>query len=381
MKKVLFASTALVALTGVAAADVTISGNAEMGIRDAGGFTYGAGTAVAANTDVGFFTDIDVTFTMAGETDGGLTFGATIDLDESDDGDAFGDATQGGETIFISGAFGTLTAGDTDGALDWALQEVNFAAGSIDDAETGHTGFNGNAGLDGLYDGQIVRYDYSFGDFGIAVSAELDDTQYPSAASADIVDTDDVFGLGMTYQLDFGGAELGLGAGFQTASVNLGAGDIDLDTYGLSINSSFAGGWQAGLSYMSYENHFPFGGTAATATSAATTGLDDALGVTDTVGATTVVGGRILTNGFDTDHIGVGVGYTTGAISVGVNYGKYDHDAGPEAEGYGIAANYDLGGGAIIQLGYGHSEVSGGAFAPGINVDNDTVSFGVRMNF
>ncbi len=76
MKKVLFASTALVAFTGAAAADVTLSGRAEMGIYNP--FVAAPG----ANSGWQFFTDIDVTFTMSGETDNGLTFGASVDLDE-----------------------------------------------------------------------------------------------------------------------------------------------------------------------------------------------------------------------------------------------------------------------------------------------------------
>ena len=91
---------------------------------------------------------------MSGETDNGLTFGATVDLDEN--GRAFAAATQGGETIFISGNFGTLTMGDTDGAFDWAMSEVPVGSGSLNDASTAHAGFNGNGGFDGTYDGQIA---------------------------------------------------------------------------------------------------------------------------------------------------------------------------------------------------------------------------------
>ena len=155
MKNILFASTALVAFAGAASAEVTLSGNAEMGIFNNDGLgNDGAGNVVDTNGETSFFTDLDVTFTMSGETDGGLTFGASIDLDESGNGQPFESAgTQGGETIFLSGAFGTLTAGDTDGALDWALTEVAFNSGSLSDDETVHAGFNGNNGLDGLYDG------------------------------------------------------------------------------------------------------------------------------------------------------------------------------------------------------------------------------------
>ena len=68
--------------------------------------------------------DIDVAFAMSGQTDAGPTFCASIDLDESDGAgaggtsNAFDNRDQGGEEIFISGAFGTQTMGDADGALD-----------------------------------------------------------------------------------------------------------------------------------------------------------------------------------------------------------------------------------------------------------------------
>ncbi|WP_298262238.1 porin, partial [uncultured Litoreibacter sp.] len=78
MKKILIASTALVSTAGIAAADVALSGRAEMGIFQQN--TAFSGGAVGS--DMQFFTDIDVTFTMSGETDNGLTFGASVDLDE-----------------------------------------------------------------------------------------------------------------------------------------------------------------------------------------------------------------------------------------------------------------------------------------------------------
>jgi outer membrane protein OmpU len=60
---------------------------------------------------------------MSGTADNGTTFGAAIDLDENAAGVGTNDA---GVAIFISGDLGTLTLGDTDGALDWAMQEVDF---------------------------------------------------------------------------------------------------------------------------------------------------------------------------------------------------------------------------------------------------------------
>ena len=63
MKNILYATTALVATAGIASADVSISGFAEVGIFDTG------------NGDMQLFNDIDVTFSMTGETEGGISFG------------------------------------------------------------------------------------------------------------------------------------------------------------------------------------------------------------------------------------------------------------------------------------------------------------------
>ncbi|KKK72886.1 hypothetical protein LCGC14_2899410, partial [marine sediment metagenome] len=225
---------------------------------------------------------------------------------------AFDNSTQGGETIFVSGSFGTLTMGDTDGALDWALTEAIIGSAINDDHE--HAGYNGNSGLDGTYDGQIARYDYSFGDFGFAASAELSDDN----------SGDDVFGLGGKYSGDFAGVALGFGLGYQTAD--------NADIIGVSVSGKLASGFQAILNY---------------------TDLD---GV----------------NGAD-NHTGVALGYNTGAITVAMNYGVFDLVGGGENEGYGLIGNYDLGGGASLQAGYGHSTVGG--------VDGDRYSFGVAMAF
>ncbi|CTQ32549.1 porin [Jannaschia rubra] len=364
MKKVLFASTALVAFAGAASAEITLTGNAEMGVRNTDSFEIDGGTGDISidSGNTGFHTDLDVTFTMSGETDGGLTFGATIDLDEGGDGSPFENPSdQGGETIFISGAFGTLTAGDTDGALDWALTEVSFDAGSLNDDETIHAGFNGNNGLDGLYDGQILRYDYSFGDFGVALSAEIDDDDGDG--------NDDVYGLGLRYNLDLGGTIIGLGLGYQASEV---AG-TDVDALGLSANATFMGDFTAGLSYVKYGDHIP----NAIADGAFTGALNDSNDAVAVAGFASQ-GGRVLIDG-DTDHIGVGIGYAAGAIAANLNYGKYDIDGVGDIDGIGLSLGYDLGGGAIVQFGYGRSDY-GDVIDDGDDTI-DTVSFGVRMNF
>ena len=338
MKKVLFATTALVATAGVASAQgVEVTGYAEMGIF--GGNTDNPATPGVDESVTRFFTDIDVRFRMSGETDNGLTFGAGVDLDEvagagpavsnnNDDGGAF---------FFLSGEFGTVTMGDTDGALDWALTEAWVGnAGSINDDETEHAGALGAYG-DGAYDGQILRYDYTFGGVGVAVSAEMDDTGVRNNG----------FAVGVNYAMDLGGASVGFGAGYQTLetgalgyapgflpATTIAAGST-VDILGLSANVE-TNGFSAGLQYATFD----YGGAT------------------------------------NMDQLGLGVGYTSGAFTVSANWGQWSDVPGVpgDASGFGLAAGYDLGGGASILAGYGSSDV-------GTLPTADTFSLGVSMSF
>jgi outer membrane protein OmpU len=245
--------------------------------------------------------------------------------------------------------------GDTDGALDWALTEVNFSSGSINDDETEHAGFNGSSqDIDGRFDGQVLRYDYSFGDFGIAISAELNDSSpFEEGETLDVIDDDgdvigevtvtddvdgddgdgDTYGIGIRYGLDLGGNTVNLGLGYQ---------DIDGDdAIGVSVAGTIAG-FAVGVSYIDYDD------------------VDFERAGFDLTGVES--------------HYGIGIGYDAGPISLSANYGEYDSD--DDASGFGLSAGYDLGGGAIVQLGYGDSNFDGDDAD-----DFETVSFGIRMNF
>ena len=160
MKRVVLTTTSLVVAGGMAAADVSVSGSAELGVAGAKGM------------DAIFHKDIDVNFSLSGATDSGLSFGASIDLDEAQDADTF---NKNGH-VFVSGVFGTLTLGDTDGAFDKALTEVG-SGGAIADNHTGHPGYEGNSGLDGFTGntGNILRYDYALGGVTASVSGNFDE--------------------------------------------------------------------------------------------------------------------------------------------------------------------------------------------------------------
>jgi len=115
MKKLLIATTALVATAGMAAADVTVTGHA------AAGFHSGLDdvTTTVDTSDVagdGIYSNAGVDFTMSGATDNGISFSATVNIDageEIDTGDFEYDGKDGGTAglgaVSMTGAFGTLT--------------------------------------------------------------------------------------------------------------------------------------------------------------------------------------------------------------------------------------------------------------------------------
>ena len=317
MKKILFATTALVATAGVAAADVAVTGAVEMGVI--GGARYGDVTQ--------FWTSHEVTFAMSGEADNGLTFGASVQLDEST---ASGGTDDQGASVFVAYGAAKLTMGDTDGAFDAALKEVAIG-GSIDDSNTWHAGYNGNSGLDGTYDGQIAQFQYSFDSFTAYLSAEIDDTGTG----------DPVWGLGVKYSGDLGGLTLGVGLGYQTTDTNGGVAGGGQEIWGISLDTSFNNGLQAILNYTSESR--------------------DAWAA-------------------DEQYTAIGLGYTMNALTVGFNYGVHDNHGGVSGDtddGFGLAVNYDLGGGLAVQFGYGKSNLENA----GVKTESDTFSLGLAMSF
>jgi outer membrane protein OmpU len=154
MKKLLLASSALVLVAGAASADVTLSGSARMGLISDFDNAALTGNEIAGET--GFTSRARVVFTMSGETDTGLSFGASFRADNAG-GANVGEAGE----VFISGAFGKLTMGDIDGAAQQAVGNVDGVGltGLADLNEAIYLG----AG-DGLTDPTAV-YEYSTGAF------------------------------------------------------------------------------------------------------------------------------------------------------------------------------------------------------------------------
>lgn len=110
MKKILLATTLLASTAGFAAAEVAVTGTARMGV-----------TTNTASGDAQFSSRFRVIFTASGETDGGLTFGASVRNDQI----GTGGTANGDSTVYISGAFGKLTMGDTGNAADSLVGQVS----------------------------------------------------------------------------------------------------------------------------------------------------------------------------------------------------------------------------------------------------------------
>lgn len=318
MKKILLASTALIATAGFAAAEVVIEGTAEMGLTNADYAGKGDG--------VKFHNSYTINFKMTGETDTGLSFGATYRLDADGNSENNQSPAADNGTVWISGAFGKLTLGDTDGALDWAMTEVAMGT-SITDEGTTHVGYSGNSHLDGSYDDQVLRYEYSFGDIGVGFSVEQDDSEDASGST-----NDPVFGLGAKYATELSGVDLAFGLGYQSGETALG---LDRDAYGLSVKAGFANGFTAIVNYSTID-------------------ADNDAGY---------------------DHYALGLGYEVGALLVHANWGKFDYDAGDSVDAYALIVNYDLGGGAILAAGYA-SDVDAAT-----DGDQDQFSLGLSLSF
>jgi outer membrane protein OmpU len=172
MKKVLFATSALVATAGMAAADVSLGGSGRVGIvynsandNVAGADSFKVGRRMTINID------------GSGETDVGLSFGGRIRL-RSDEGDTV--STASSSNIRIGTDSWRLTVGNTSGAAAYrvgyfqgsvgltGLQDANvsFNIGTSDFTLASYSS-QGNAG-------DVVRLDFNLGDLG--VSASLDST-------------------------------------------------------------------------------------------------------------------------------------------------------------------------------------------------------------
>jgi len=281
---------------------------------------------------------------MTGETDSGITFGATIRADNALGGK--GGAANNGQTdgsVFVSGSWGTLTFGDTNGADEQWVGDIpgDFSLTGLGNPD--ETLFISNGGGFGSDTNNFasnpnarptVRYDFDIAGFGISLSSNRDLT--------DVV-------VGAGYSADFGGGSWSLGVGYdnfasfdvlsdpQAVSVvgdanNNGIiepGETILLPVGATVTLEAPSGEQWSVGLKATYDQFSFGSTYVNTTSDGDTEFQSLL-----------VGGSM---GFDA--FSVGAYYATYLDGKGALEGR-DGD-----QSYGLTGQYDLGGGATVNAG------------------------------
>jgi len=362
------AGTLLIA--GAATAQgIALFGDARLGlgynIDNDGGVVVDAGGD--APDDVRAISRVRFGVNLTGATDGGITFGASIRADNAEGGEGGTDGMNEGE-VFVSGAWGTLTYGDTDAADEQWVGEVpgNYSLTGLTDIN--ETRFVSNGGSYGQDNGSIfaenplarptMRYDFDFENFGFSLSTNRDLTD---------------IGVGAGYAADFAGGSWSVGVGYYKFDSFVSIGDPtlalvdDADTgepvivEGAPVETVVPDGeqWSVGLQ-GDYET-FAFGVTYVHLSS-------------DTEADGKVEAGDLLAGG----------SYSLDAFSIGGFYARVMSAEGTEDIGvfdgedaYGLTAQYDLGGGATINGGIANSY--------SISTDDDEsatiADFGIAMEF
>ena len=307
---------------------------------------------------------------MTGETDSGITFGAEIQADNAEGGEG-GEEGQTEGSVFVSGSFGTLTFGDTDAADQQWVGDVpgNFSLTGLTDIN--ETKFISNGGSFGNDTGEsfaenpfarpTLRYDFDVEDFGVSVSTNRDLTD---------------IAVGAGYAAEFGGGSWSVGVGYYRFDafvafddpgvelVDTDGDDVpDLVVPATEVGELIPGGeqWSVGLA-ADYER-YAFGATWTKVTSD-----------TDDFGR------------FEATDLLVGASVTIDAYSVGAFYGKVLSAEGSPAfevldgdDGYGLTAQYDLGGGATLNGGIANTYAAGEF---GTDGGSATIAdFGISLNF
>lgn len=200
MKKVLFATSALVMSAGFAVAEVAVSGDGRMGM-------------VYDGDDVQFSSRARVLFTLTGESDAGLSFGGQFRVDQQDEaGGKASDGTAG--VVWISGTYGKLSMGDPVGAAEAAIGDL-YAIGYTDGTFAGDPEEIGFLVGDGANtdQGPTILYEYSIDNIGFFASATDgnggdDEVAYSLAAKYDAGN----WNAGLSYSEHGDASEIGLGA-------------------------------------------------------------------------------------------------------------------------------------------------------------------------
>jgi len=291
MKKVLLATTALALSAGVAYAEVSISGSANLGMK------YDGGAAATASKTTAH-SDVSLSFGGSVETDGGLTLSASTTLLNTNNGATGNDGT----TVSVSGmgatlSMGSVTSADKQGGLaDIGLKGIGIDNVAEDfDGPTSH-----NAG-----------FTYSSGALSFSVSTLVGGKGGAAHTVAAAATKGESYAVGAKYT--FGSSYIGVGmnsddmvSGVTTAA--------DGDTTSIYAGTSMDA-FSINAMYSSFDSEVA--GAAKQSSQ------------------------------------GINVAYTTGAATISFGFSDKDTNTAGEKSVYGAGVSYDLGGGAALKAGVG----------------------------
>lgn len=372
MKHVLLATTALVAFAGAAAAEITVTGESRIGLRYDSDQPYTC--AIDADDDPttpdvivadgcerdtwNVVNRIRAWINMAGETDSGLSFGAELQVDTADSaGDGFGSFGDD-NSVWISGAYGRLEAGDVNAAIESAvgdlpeiglteLENWNEMSYSTTDATNVGIDVDGD-GDDDIFEDYssdaTLLYSYQFGD--ASLYASFTDSFFDNSA----VRKGDAWSLGAGYTL----GNYTFGIGYEDAEyfvlpfdADEVIRDVDAKTWGISGGTSWQGITFKAI-YLSSD-------------------IEDDLS----------------DDQLDVKQYGIGAEYAmANGIGLAGYYRKVEFNPdGPDNDtdvaAYGIGASYDLGGGATLLGGIAKLDSDDGDFIE----DRTIADFGLEVKF
>lgn len=390
MKKLLLATTMLVTAGTYAAAEVSVSGDARMGVVS----TDGVAT---------FSNRARIKFSGSGTTDSGISFGGSFRANEAADAKS---GTAG--STFISGAFGKITMGGVDSGDAAAVGQL---------ASVGYTGLGsgnsisyaadagGDNGLPGdMTDasGARVLYTYSMGDMSVnASSAQLTD----GGATA--------YGLGGTFAR--GAMTLAVGYGTVEGAVIKGLKAYDTQTGAKVDPTAGSAGFAATTAGYFETNPLDTSVTDVSLSATYVVGANTIKGIyqqktiegtaaarADVAGtaATIVHGHNAIDLSSTATSMGLSIVHKIDVLSL-TAYGittQVDADAAlstdqPTVSRYGVGMSYDLGGGASIAGGWATVDamVPTAVTAAGTDgalqtykldsVSKDQFDFGVNLSF
>ncbi len=278
MKNVLLATTILGMTAGFASAEIAFTGTAKAGFAQDGGDSVLATDAysAAAGTDINPYSNFELGVAATGESDSGLTYGASTSVSSGtvydfadDDGFSTNGGTLGNPSIFVAGDFGKVTVKGNgfkeykdDNSETYDLEYTHSIAGFDVGVRTDLNSFGATKGQSSIKLGYSVA--------GIALGATYDQLGDKWGVSASrafgpvtatlATDDADVSSLKVAYASDAGISgsikaatddSWDLEAGYSANGLSVGAATNEADQWKVTTGYDLGGGLavEAGANY------------------------------------------------------------------------------------------------------------------------------------